>query len=226
MSAYWGNRQWYWYHIMSYTSPEVIDLKNKKFYVELLFLMTTLLPCQKCYNHFTSYLKKTPVDFNNRETMIKWFITAHNHVNKLLNKPIISLEESNNLYLKNGKENGMENTNLESNKNGSLENETNQERKKWNLKDLHHSYLNEYIKYHSDRGIFGHEPLHYVVKMIERLIVIYPCLKCREVILEYNQRNPIRIYGKTLPTFRKWYNNFFNHQNLSNHFDKKWKNMS
>ena len=228
MSQYWGNRQWYWYHIMSYTAPEKIDIKNKKFYVELIYLMTILLPCKKCYEHFTEYLKKNPIDFNSRETMIKWFNTAHNFVNTSLSKPIITLDDANKIYLKN-----FESSNLESNVLNKLDinNENKNENKNenninTNLKNVNHSYLNEFIKYHAERGIYRHEPFYYVAKMIERLIIVYPCLQCKEVIMEYNKKNPLSIYGKNIVTFRKWFYNFFNKQDLSKHFVHNWKNMS
>lgn len=228
MSQYWGNRQWYWYHIMSYTAPEQIDVKNKKLYLEILYLTTMLLPCKKCNQHFTEYLKKTPIDFDSRESMIRWFNTSHNFVNDSLHKPIISLEESHKIYLKNS-----ENVNLERNDltllniNNDFENSCLINPKiNSNLKSINHSYLNEFIKYHAERGIYGHEPFYYVTKMIERLIAVYPCLQCREVIVEYNKKNPLNIYGKKITTFRKWFYNFFNKQDLSKHFLYNWKNMS
>lgn len=226
MSQYWGNRQWYWYHIMSYTAPEHIDIKNKKFYLEILYLTTMLLPCKKCNQHFTEYLKKTPIDFDSRESMVKWFNTSHNFVNRFLNKSIISLEESHKIYLKN-----PETVNLERNDLAVLHtNNENQNKNIFtvnsNLKSINHSYLNEFIKYHSERGIYGHEPFLYTAKMIERLIAIYPCLQCKKVIIEYNNKNSLRIYGKNIVTFRKWFYNFFNNQDLSTHFVHNWKNMS
>jgi len=234
MSKYWGNRQWYWYHLISYTSPETFDVPIKKFYLELIILMTELLPCQKCHKHFKSYIKQTSANFNNRETFIEWFITAHNHVNKSLDKPTFTREESDNLYLE--KETSKENKNLitvdnlEQDKNNinkilidKIENENIKEIK---IKNLNHSFLNEFIKYHSDRAFYNHSSVFLVAKLVEKLIHIYPCLICRKTLLEYNQRNPIRIYGSSVSTFRRWYYNFFEKQDFSKHFTKNWKNMS
>ena len=235
MSKYWGNRQWYWYHLISYTSPETFDVPIKKFYLELIILMTELLPCQKCHTHFTSYIKQTSANFNNKETFIDWFITAHNHVNKSLNKPSFTKEEANNLYLE--KEILKENKNiiivdnLEQDLNKipiekiEIKNEIKIETK-IEIKNLNHSFLNEFIKYHSDRAFYNHSSVFLVAKLIEKLIIIYPCLICRKILLEYNQRNPIKIYGSSISTFRRWYNNFFNKQDFSKHFTKNWKNMS
>ena len=57
MSQYWGNRQWYWYHLVSYTSPDTLGIPVKKFYRDFIYLMTKLIPCEKCYGHFKLYLK-------------------------------------------------------------------------------------------------------------------------------------------------------------------------
>jgi hypothetical protein len=220
MSKYWGNRQWYWYHLISYTSPDTFNIQTKKFYMELIILMTELLPCHKCHKHFTSYIKETPANFNNRETFIDWFIAAHNHVNQLLNKPTITKEEANNLYLEKEileKENLITVDNLEQDLNNIAE---------IKIKNLNHSFLNEFIKYHSDRAFYNHSSLFLVAKLVEKLIHIYPCLICRKILLEYNQKNPIKIYGSSISTFRRWYNNFFDKQNFSNHFTKNWKNMT
>ncbi len=205
MSKYWGNRQWYWYHTLSYTSPEILSNTDKKLYTEIIYLMTKLLPCPICYGHFVDYLKKNPIDFTDRKTMIEWFFTAHNFVNSSLKKKILTKEEADDIYIKN------DSKELDSN---------------YELKTINHSYLNEFIKYHAERAIYNYGPYVYVAKLIERLIHIYPCKQCRDVILEYNKKNPIRILGTNPITFRKWYFNFFDKQNLSNHFTYNWKNIS
>ena len=240
MSTYWGNRQWYWYHLISYTSPNTFNIQTKKFYLELIILMTELLPCHKCHKHFTSYIKQTSANFNNRETFIDWFITAHNHVNKSLNKPNFTKEEANNLYLEKEILKEKENKNiiavdnLEQDLNkisiDKIENDKieikNEIKNEYKIKNLNHSFLNEFIKYHSDRAFYNHSSVFLVAKLIEKLIHIYPCLICRKTLLEYNQRNPIKIYGSSVSTFRRWYHNFFEKQDFSKHFTKNWKNMS
>ncbi len=205
MSTYWGNRHWYWYHIISYSAPEQIDLSIQKIYIELLYYMTKLLPCSKCYNHFKEHVKKYPISFNSRNNMIKWFNDMHNEVNLSLNKKIYTLEEANDIYLE-------------------LNNNSDQE-SSFKLKPINHLYLNQFIKYHSDRAVYGHSSLFLTVKMIIILITIYPCAICRNIIKEYNRENQLIIYGSTIPTFRKWIDNFFNYQDLNNHFCQNWKNM-
>jgi cytidine deaminase len=207
MTSYWGNRQWYWYHLISYSAPEKIELPIERIYIELLYYMTKLLPCHKCYDHFKEHVKKYPIKFNSRDNMIKWFIEMHNEVNISLNKKIYTLEEANQIYLE------MDDDSIKESKS------------KLKLKPINHLYLNQFIKYHSDRAVYNHASLILTVKMTRILINIYPCQICREIIKEYDSFNPLVIYGSTIPTFRKWIDNFFNHQDLSNHFCKNWKNM-
>jgi hypothetical protein len=214
MSQYWGNRQWYWYHMVSYTSPEKITESGKKYYLQFIYLMTQLLPCMKCYNHFKLYLKNTPIDFNDRKSMIEWFVNAHNYVNKKLEKPLLSVEESNKLYLKPSLSLDSNNTpdNSESLKNDEL-------------KDINHLLLNQFIKYHADRALYNHSSMILVSRLIEKLIFLYPCKICRDILVEYNKMNPVRLCGTYHPAFRKWYSNFFDHQDFSKHFVKKWTNL-
>ncbi len=226
MSKYWGNRQWYWYHMMSYTSPKILSNNDKKLYKDIIYLMTKLIPCPTCYGHFIDYLKNTPIDFTNQETMIKWFFTAHNFVNSSLKKQVLSKEEADDIYIKNNSTSiSLLKPNLENNDTEILNAKTSTDLN-YELKPINHSYLNEFIKYHAERAIYNYEPYIYVAKLIERLINIYPCKQCREIILEYNKKNPIRILGVNPITFRKWYYNFFDKQNLSNHFTYNWKNIS
>ena len=209
MSQYWGNRQWYWYHLISYTSPEKLTVTGKKNYLEFIYLMTQLLPCHKCYDHFKLYLKNTPINFDDRQSMIEWFVNAHNHVNQRLEKPLLTIEDANKLYLK-PKSNGLiENSDQE------LE----------ELKDINHLFLNQFIKYHVDRALYNHSSMILVSRLIEKLIYLYPCKICRDILIEYNRLNPVKICGTYHPAFRKWYSNFFDQQDFSKHFVKKWKNL-
>jgi len=228
MSAYWGNRQWYWYHIISYTAPLQIEQPIQKIYIELLYYMTKLLPCPKCYNHFKEHVRKYPINFTTRSNMIKWFIDMHNEVNLSLNKKIYSLEEVDDIYLEieQQQQSQPQPQNENETENETEKQEENQQpepQKK--LKPINHLYLNQFIKYHSDRAVFAHSSLILTVKMIRILINIYPCQTCREIIKEYDHNYPLLIYGSSIPIFRKWIDNFFNPQDLSNHFCKNWKHM-
>lgn len=98
MTTHWGPRQWYWYHSLSYHAPEKCSLQEQKVYLETLVIMTKLLPCQKCYDHFNKTCQKVKINFQTKEKMIHWFIEMHNHVNKRLKKDHVTREEADQLY--------------------------------------------------------------------------------------------------------------------------------
>uniref|UniRef100_A0A6C0E8H2 thiol oxidase n=1 Tax=viral metagenome TaxID=1070528 RepID=A0A6C0E8H2_9ZZZZ len=192
MSSYWGPRQWYWYHIMSYNAPDKCDKKETQIYIETLILMTKLLPCDKCYNHFNKMCREKKLNFTGKEEMITWFIDVHNQVNIRLKKPIVTREDADKIYI---------HTNI------------------------NHGYLNQYILYHCNRGMYGHSPINLVVQLITRLIYLYPCLECRELLIKYLQEHPLQYFGSDKYTFAKWVNNLFSRQDLEKHYQKKWKKI-
>jgi len=227
MSKYWANRNWYWFHIITFTIPDEFDSNPnkliKKYYYDLFALMINLIPCNKCLNNFKKYIISHPINLNSKKDIIQWFIDAHNDVNKSLNKPIIDTKEVYNIYFDLNTD-----LNLEKEETNNLDNnQDNEKNEKYKLKPFNHLFLNQYIKYHLDRAFYGHSSIKMVIIMIDKLIKIYPCNICRKILIEYNNKNPI-IYNLSKPvSLKKWYNNFFEYQNqnLSNHFSRKWKNM-
>jgi len=92
-----GNGSWYMLHLIcsEATTPEgkkhalyTIDLIKKKFF------------CAKCKKHFNEFCEK-----NNPNAVLKdelglfyWSVDAHNNVNKMNNKPIITHEQAHDLW--------------------------------------------------------------------------------------------------------------------------------
>jgi hypothetical protein len=196
MSSYWGPRQWYWYHIMSYNAPEKCNKFQEKIYIDTLVLMTKLIPCDKCFNHFDKMCHDKKLKFEGKEDMITWFIDVHNQVNLRLEKPIISREDADKIYLNNN-----------------------------NDININHTYLNQYIIYHCHRGMYGHSPLNLVVQLISRLIYLYPCQECREILLLYLKTHPLNYFGNDKYTFSKWVHNLFSRQDTEKHYQKNWKKI-
>jgi len=191
MTDYWGPRQWYWYHTISHDAPEECDQAQQKLYLETLMLMTKLLPCTDCYNHFNQICQKKKMDFKTRENLISWFFEVHNQVNKRLDKPKVTRKVINKLY----------------------------------QKKINHLKLNQYLQYHCNRAIYGHASLDLVVKLMYRLIRLYPCKKCRKVFKKYLSQHPLEYFGSNIVVFKKWVNNFFDHQELDKHFQTSWKTL-
>jgi hypothetical protein len=191
MTSYWGPRQWCWYHSLSYNAPEKCNFKEQKVYMETVILMTKLLPCDKCYKHFDKMCHNKKISFNGKEEMINWFIDVHNQVNIRLEKPVVTRDVVDQIY----------------------------------LNKINHGYLNQYILYHCNRAMYGHSPLNMVVQLINRLIYLYPCQECRELLIIYVKEHPLQYFGGDKFIFTKWVNNLFSNQDLEIHYKKKWKKI-
>ena len=97
----WGPNIWYVFHALSYSFNE----KEKMRYVVFMKSMPYILPCLICTDHFRITLQNSPPDkhITSRKSYIKWMVNTHNTVNKRLHKKIISLTQSNSIYVKNNK---------------------------------------------------------------------------------------------------------------------------
>jgi hypothetical protein len=181
-TQYWGNLQWYLFHLLSYTvsDNDLADKNIKKIYLELFLLLLNLMPCIKCYNHSKEILNEYPIDWKNKENMINWFYNFHNLVNKFLGKQIYSLDDL---------EIAMK-------------------------KPINHLYLIQIIKYYTDRVEFGHSSSILVVKMLKRLIKVYPCLICKKQLLNYNSR-----YKLNENNLKVWITNILEYQKTDLYFN-------
>jgi hypothetical protein len=183
LNIFWGNRQWYLFHLLSYNTSddELCDITIKKIYIELFLILINLIPCVKCYQHTKDILKKFPIDWKNKDNMIIWFFNFHNLVNKSLEKKIYTIEE------------------LEINK----------------KKPINHLYLFQLIKYYIDRALSGHSSQILVIKMLNRIIKVYPCLICKNQLIKYNSR-----YHINESNLKQWIHNILEYQkDLNSHLN-------
>ncbi len=56
------------------------------------------IPCPKCQRHFESFVEQQPPSFASRPKFFEWTVSAHNFVNRALNKKELDLEEALVLY--------------------------------------------------------------------------------------------------------------------------------
>ena len=100
MESYiWGPTAWHFLHTMSYMSPEKIS----KAYFNTLYSLKYILPCRVCRNHYSKNYKKFPCKARTRNDLVLWLINFHNLVNKMLDKPELSVDQVNSLYLRGNK---------------------------------------------------------------------------------------------------------------------------
>ena len=61
-----------------------------------------MLPCKDCGKHFQEYLDKylvkNPYAFTSRDELVKFFVDAHNNVNKWTNKKLWTIPEAEQKY--------------------------------------------------------------------------------------------------------------------------------
>ncbi len=91
----WGPVIWHALHYITLGYPTQPTDDNKRKYKEFFTLLSDVLPCSICANHFSENLVKMPLDdkvLENKESLIKWLIDFHNVVNEKNKKPIIKYE--------------------------------------------------------------------------------------------------------------------------------------
>jgi hypothetical protein len=96
----WGPSIWFLFH----TLAEKLKPENESEVQIVLFHFKQVcfnLPCPSCQKHATETLQKASIEkIKTREELKQFFWEFHNLVNKRLNKPIFSKNESDNLYKK------------------------------------------------------------------------------------------------------------------------------
>jgi len=92
----WGPYGWLFIEscIISYSNnPNEKDRENFKNFLENI---KNILPCSKCRDHFSDYIKNNPLNNNilsTKENLLKWLLGAKNIIRKKNNKREISYEE-------------------------------------------------------------------------------------------------------------------------------------
>ena len=85
----WGPFFWHTIHIVALGYPKNPTYTDKKCAKEFYESLSFLIPCAICREHYKEHLVKNPlVTFlDSRNDLIKWTVTIHNAVNKMLGKP-------------------------------------------------------------------------------------------------------------------------------------------
>ena len=102
----WGPVVWHALHYITLGYPDNPTDNNKQKYKQFFTLLSEVLPCSICSNHFSENLLKMPINdqvLANKESLIKWLIDFHNIVNEMNNKPIIQYVEARQLIEKDTK---------------------------------------------------------------------------------------------------------------------------
>lgn len=94
---HWGSGLWRFIHTITIVDSDNSDfvLTNNKHVMNILYNITNIFPCSMCmtlYGEFLEKLKK--LDAGKQMVLFYWSVDLHNAVNKKLNKPEWSYEES------------------------------------------------------------------------------------------------------------------------------------
>lgn len=93
----WGPHAWKFLHYVSLSYPNNPTEEEKTKYKHFFELLSVVLPCSVCANHFAENYKKMPLTdeiLNDREKVIKWVIDIHNVVNEMKGKPVIRYRDA------------------------------------------------------------------------------------------------------------------------------------
>jgi hypothetical protein len=93
----WGPHGWKFIHYITLGYPNNPTEKDKNNYYNFFMNLANVIPCGVCANHFKENLQITPLDDNalkDKESLMIWGITMHNHVNARNGKKIYSIKEA------------------------------------------------------------------------------------------------------------------------------------
>ena len=99
--ASWGPQLWSSLHYIALGYPEnpsALDKRNYKAFYESL---DTVLPCDKCAQHYKATTSAMPIDpyLDSASHLFEWTVAVHNVVNARLGKPQITVAEARQLYI-------------------------------------------------------------------------------------------------------------------------------
>lgn len=91
----WGSAGWKFIHCVASSYPQNPTDEQKQNMRGFLLHIGLTLPCVKCRAHFQRQLLEAPDEiFDNKQTLFRWTVDAHNEVNKLNGKATISVVDA------------------------------------------------------------------------------------------------------------------------------------
>lgn len=90
----WGKHFWYTIHLAALGAPERPSFAERQDYETFYRDLYRILPCAKCSQHYRQHFKKNPVDASSRAALFSWTVDIHNAVNKMLGKPVWTLQHA------------------------------------------------------------------------------------------------------------------------------------
>lgn len=91
----WGKHGWKFIHYVALGYPNDPTTNDKLIYKNFLSSIEYILPCKKCRDHFTEYIKTHPIDdsvLNDQQSFLDWTLELHNKVNEVSGKKPVPLD--------------------------------------------------------------------------------------------------------------------------------------
>lgn len=89
----WGPPGWTFLHSITLNYPENPTIKEKENYSNFFNLLSEILPCERCKEHYKKNIKENPINLNSKEELTKWLFDIHNKVNESNGKPIYDYDD-------------------------------------------------------------------------------------------------------------------------------------
>lgn len=94
----WGPSAWTFLHSIALCYPRQPSETDRQHYKMFFLSLGYVLPCLKCQEHYLDYLSKQSSTFDSvfesRDSLIRWVIQLHNHVNKHLSKRVLTYQQA------------------------------------------------------------------------------------------------------------------------------------
>jgi hypothetical protein len=96
----WGRYMWTSIHTIALGYPDNPSEQDKTNYKEFYTNLWKVIPCQRCSDNYQKHLLELPIDefLSTNDDLFKWTVDLHNIVNKYLNKPVISLQQAQDIF--------------------------------------------------------------------------------------------------------------------------------
>lgn len=99
-ASIWGPSYWFFIHTLTFTYPINPTTSIKKKYYDFLNNFYLFIPNTTMSKYYEDMLIEYPIKpyLDRKDDLIKWGWYIHNHINKKLNKPILSLSDFYGIY--------------------------------------------------------------------------------------------------------------------------------
>lgn len=173
-TRHWGTCVWHLFHTLTYS----FDGKLQEHYHHFFEAVSYILPCQICIDHYKQMLDELPMvaqsfspkipetdvekycaDKNGGKKIVEWMVGLHNRVNRRLHRKEYTVAEADVLYL-------------------------GEKKVKHDLLVEFFQLIDFYILDDMSLVMFAR-----VENIIENLVPIFPCLKCRDAMMSYQKQN-------------------------------------